>query len=99
MPGRFSTVRLNSELIEAARGEADLLHRSLGGQIEHWARLGRAIEDVGLPLKRVRQALEGSLRIEALSRVEQDQLFDLLGGRFRNPPEAVRAAARHSVDR
>ncbi len=94
MVTRFSTVRLNSELIDAARDEADLLHRSLGGQIEHWARLGRAIEDVGLPLKRVREALDGSLKIEALSRVEQDQLFDLLGGRFGNPPETVRAAYR-----
>ncbi|HEY3948140.1 TA system antitoxin ParD family protein, partial [Phenylobacterium sp.] len=75
MAARFSTVRLNSELIDAARGEADLLHRSLGGQIEHWARLGRAIEEAGLPLARVRQALEGSLKVEALSRIEQDQVF------------------------
>jgi hypothetical protein len=91
MAARFSTVRLNSELIDAARGEADLLHRSLGGQIEHWARLGRAIEEAGLPLARVRQALEGSLRVEALSRIEQDQVFALLGERLRNPAAPVRA--------
>jgi len=94
MPAKFLTVRLSSELTEAARSEADLMHRSLGGQIEHWARLGRAIEEVGLPLPRVREALEGRLKIEALSRVEQDQVFALLGEHFRNPPEAVRAGYR-----
>ncbi|HEY3889921.1 MAG TPA: hypothetical protein VGL73_15195, partial [Caulobacteraceae bacterium] len=62
-----------------------------GGQIEHWARLGRAIEEAGLPLARVRQALEGSLKVEALSRIEQDQVFALLGERLRNPAAPVRA--------
>jgi hypothetical protein len=95
MASNFSTVKLNAELIDAARREADLFNRSLGGQIEHWARLGWAMENAaGVSLDRVREALAGELRLETLSRSEQEQFFDLLGDRFLNPPEAVRAAYR-----
>lgn len=38
------TVRLESELVEDARRYGQLFNRSTAGQIEHWAKLGRAIE-------------------------------------------------------
>ena len=37
-------VKLSDTLYDAAREAADLSHRSLSAQIEHWATLGRAIE-------------------------------------------------------
>ena len=37
-------VKLSDILYDAAREAADLSHRSLSAQIEHWATLGRAIE-------------------------------------------------------
>lgn len=40
----ITAVRLSKEIIESARKQADLQTRSIAGQIEHWARLGRAIE-------------------------------------------------------
>jgi hypothetical protein len=37
-------VKISDALIEAARTAADLTHRSVAAQVEHWATLGRAIE-------------------------------------------------------
>ena len=37
-------VELSDSLINAAREAAELAHRSLAAQVEHWATLGRAIE-------------------------------------------------------
>lgn len=37
-------VKLSDPLINAAREAAELAHRSLASQVEHWATLGRAIE-------------------------------------------------------
>ena len=38
------SVKLSGELVEEARSSASLFHRSLTGQIEHWAAIGRAVE-------------------------------------------------------
>jgi hypothetical protein len=37
-------VKLSDALIDAARSAAEDADRSLAGQIEHWARLGRSVE-------------------------------------------------------
>lgn len=39
-------VKLSDELVESARGEAATAERSITGQIEHWARIGRSVEAV-----------------------------------------------------
>jgi hypothetical protein len=39
-----TAIKVSPELAEAARSEAERADRSLTGQIEHWARLGRSIE-------------------------------------------------------
>lgn len=38
------SVRLSDELVEAARRQAKLFHRSPPQQIEHWAAIGRVME-------------------------------------------------------
>lgn len=92
MASNFSTVKLAAGLVAEARREAELLNRSLGGQIEHWARLGRAVENApGFSLERVRDALDGRLDAPVLSVEEQDRLFEQLGERFAAPSETVRA--------
>jgi hypothetical protein len=45
-------VKLSDELVLSARLNGESLERSIAGQIEFWARLGRAIE----PVLQVRQA-------------------------------------------
>lgn len=92
MASSFATVKLNSRLVDAAREEAELFHRSLSGQIEHWATLGRALETAqGVSLDRVRAALAGGLKIEDLSEVEQDAFFANLGEAFDNPAPDLKA--------
>ena len=92
MASNFATVKLASGLVDEARREAELLNRSLGGQIEHWARLGRAIENLpGFTLERVRDTLDGRLDAPGLSVQEQDSLFEHLGEQFAAPSETVRA--------
>jgi hypothetical protein len=91
MAKNFSSVKLTSEFVDEARAEADILHRSLGGQIEHWARLGKALENSpGFSMERVREALSGRLRIENLTVGEQDVVFDQLGAHFQTPSDDTR---------
>ncbi len=40
-----TALKLSDELIELARPHAAAKHRSIPKQIEHWARLGKAVED------------------------------------------------------
>ncbi|MEQ1912430.1 MAG: hypothetical protein ABMA15_26650 [Vicinamibacterales bacterium] len=39
-------VKLSDALVESARAEAATTDRSITGQIEHWARIGRSVEAV-----------------------------------------------------
>lgn len=65
-------VRLSNEMIALARTEGDLMRRSITEQLEHWARLGRALEQQpGLSLRRVRSFLAGEVHYDTLNQDEQ----------------------------
>lgn len=90
---KFASVKFPDAFVEDARREAELFNRSVAGQIEHWARLGRALEGApGIPSERVRQTLEGKVKLETLSVQEQGAVFDHMGAWFDDPPEDVVAA-------
>ena len=100
MPSKFATVKLNSRLVDEARREADLFHRSLGSQIEHWAQIGRAFENSeGASATRVRAALEGRLKMDDLSPAEQEAFFDKLGDLFDTPASDLTDAYAQLGDR
>lgn len=44
----FVSVKLPAQLVKQAREAAPTMRRSVAGQIEFWATLGRALENVGL---------------------------------------------------
>lgn len=93
MASKFATVKLNSRLVDEARREAELFQRSLGSQIEHWAKIGRALENAdGSSISRVRAALEGRLTMDDLSAAEQDAFFVEFGTVLEAPSSEVRAA-------
>lgn len=95
MSASFATVKLTRPLVEEARREADLFHRSLGGQIEHWATLGRAVENGrDVSVRHVRQSLAGEPPLEAMSALEQDAALDRLGEAFAAPSQSVREQYR-----
>lgn len=72
----FASVKLKADLVDDARREAETFNRSLGGQIEHWARLGRALEGTaGISVDRVRETLQGRLKLEDLSLEDHDAVM------------------------
>lgn len=91
--GNFASVKLKADLVEEARREAETFNRSLGGQIEHWARLGKALESApGMPVERVRETLAGKVTLRTLSLKEQEAVLDQLHDRFKTPTDDEIAA-------
>ena len=68
-------VKLSGELVEEARDSAKVFHRSLTGQIEHWASLGKAIESQlpGDVLARVLAQVGGTMKISRVAEASQRQ--------------------------
>ena len=93
MAPRHASVKLSVDLLDEARREAEVFNRSLGAQVEHWARLGRMFETTpGIGVDRVRQTLEGKLKVEDLTESEQDAFFLQFGQTFTKQAEAAYAA-------
>ena len=53
----FSSVKLSSGLVSQARDAASSMRRSVAGQIEYWATLGRIAEASGLTVSEAREAI------------------------------------------
>jgi ParD-like antitoxin of type II ParDE toxin-antitoxin system len=82
MTSRNASIKLSAALVDEARRDAPVFSRSLSGQVEHWARLGQAVESApGFTLERVRAALDGTFSPSDLEDDEQAIFFELLGKR------------------
>ena len=57
-PAGFSSVKLPTALVQQAREAAQPLRRSVAGQVEYWATLGRVVEHTGLTVQVARTAIE-----------------------------------------
>lgn len=76
MPTTFASVKLSTALVQQAREAAQPLRRSVAGQIEYGATLGRVAEHSGLTVQEARTAIEG---YEVAARpVQVNQADDLL---------------------
>ena len=90
MSANHASIKLSRDLVEEARREAEVLHRSVGAQVEHWARLGRIFENTpGMGIDRVREALEGRLKIEDLSPTERSSFYDGVFAQLHGPDQAM----------
>ena len=89
---KLASVKVSSNLLETARAEAALFQRSAGGQLEHWARVGRAIESSpDFDYARVRAALSGDADAGALTAEERAVFLDGFGEALAQPlPEEER---------
>ena len=66
-----TAVRVSEELLVAARKFSRIDHRSVAGQIEHWARLGKcAEENPDLPYTLIKEILIG---LEELNQGEKTE--------------------------
>ncbi|MYM23161.1 hypothetical protein GTP46_10940 [Duganella sp. FT135W] len=53
-----TSIRINQELYEQAKQDAAIEHRSIAGQIEFWARVGRAaLDNPDLPVSFIAESL------------------------------------------
>jgi hypothetical protein len=92
MASNYASVKLSGDFVDQARREAEVVHRSVGAQVEYWARLGRAVENTpGFGIDKVRQALDRQLKLEAGTAAERDQAFAALSAEFDAPSAATRA--------
>ena len=78
------TVKLNDDIVDFARQEAVLQDRSLGAQISHWVRIGRAVETSGkLDHAKISAVLAGEMQTRELTPEEKsvwlDRFTDLMG--------------------
>ena len=90
MAANHASIKLSSAFVDEARREAEVLNRSVGAQVEHWARLGRAFENTpGVGIDRVRDALEGRLKIEDLATSEREAFYDGVFAELNGPDKAM----------
>jgi hypothetical protein len=54
-----NSIRISAELFEHAQRHGELLSRSAAQQLEHWARLGSALEQSGLAVGELVELLRG----------------------------------------
>lgn len=87
-----SSIKISTDFVEEVRREIDVSHRSVGAQVEYWAKLGRAIENTpGFDVERVKDAFEGRLRVESSPSGEGREPFLMrLSAAFDNPDPATR---------
>jgi len=84
-------IKLSGELVKEARQSAKIFHRSLTGQIEHWAVLGRVIESQ-MPGDSVARLLErtGTMKISRVADASQRQdIAAVLSEFLEQSPEAT----------
>lgn len=86
----MKSIRIGDEWYAQVQQEAALMSRSIAQQLEHWARIGAALEAAGVTQDQVRAILGGDLRV-------LERAFMKLGIQSQNsmlliPPELARAA-------
>src|SRR5256885_15195880 len=59
----MKSIRISDDAYALVQQEAALMSRSIAQQLEHWAKLGAALELAGVTQDQVRRILGGDLRI------------------------------------
>jgi hypothetical protein len=96
------SVKLADDVMAAVRREAELQSRSVAGQITHWLRLGKAIEQSGAyDHARVTAALEGRLDAGELREEEAAAWLDAFTEKMSGPAKSEHAffAKRQQIGR
>lgn len=71
------SIKLADDIMKIVRRESELQSRSVAGQVAHWVRIGRAIEQSGhFDHARITAALAGQIETTALTSEEKDVWLD-----------------------
>ena len=100
----FSSVKLSSGLVSQARDAASSMRRSVAGQIEYWATLGRIAEASGLMVSEAREAIAqfdvrqaASADTDPLDPLEAEFLAAESSGRLAQAVRQTVQSNRHQV--
>lgn len=76
-------IKISEEFVQIARVESEIMYRSLGAQVEYWARLGREVESRrGLGAAGVRELMRGRGSVQGLAAAEEGLYLDALTERL-----------------
>ncbi len=86
------SVKLSDDVMALVRRESARQSRSVAGQITHWLRIGRAIEQSGhFDYRKVAAALDASLSPDQLSAEEHEVWLAAFAEKMAEPGETARA--------
>ncbi|MCU0761548.1 MAG: ParD-like family protein [Hydrogenophaga sp.] len=90
----FASVKLPASLVQQAREAAQPQRRSVAGQIEYWATLGRIADETGLTVAEAREAiaLYDVRQGAAVNAVPAEDSLDAIENRFTAAEESGRLA-------
>lgn len=101
----FSSVKLPAALVQQAREAAQPQRRSVAGQIEYWATLGRIADETGLTVQEAREAIarydarqRGGARDESLDAIESRFVDADTTGRLVQAVRSTVSANRQKAD-
>jgi hypothetical protein len=77
----FSSVKLPAALVQQAREAAQPQRRSVAGQIEYWATLGRIADETGLTVREAREAI-AQYDLRNHPSAAQDESLEAIEARF-----------------
>lgn len=80
------SIKLADDIMKIVRRESELQSRSVAGQVAHWVRIGRAIENSGnFDHARITAALAGEIGTAELTGEEKDVWLDSFVERTSQP--------------
>jgi len=92
MAAKHASVKLSTDLLNVARREAETFNRSLGAQVEHWARIGRLAETApGIGAAEVQRLLDGTFRVEDLPPTTRAAFWEHMRDAFMSPDDEAQA--------
>lgn len=89
-------VRVDLDLFDDASHVGAVMGRSSAGQIEHWVRLGRAVERLNLPQSTIESLLRTAAAEESMTDTQHEDLVtSLLDAAASTPAAALLAKSTH----
>jgi hypothetical protein len=88
----FASVKLPASLVQQAREAAQPQRRSVAGQIEYWATLGRIADETGLTVQEAREAIARYDARQLADSEPLDESLDAIEARFTQADNSGRLA-------
>jgi len=76
-------VKISEEFVAVAQAESTMMNRTIGGQVEYWAKLGRRLEVSGaVGTDVIRALMSGQGSVQSLTAADDERYLDALSTRL-----------------